>query len=103
MAKDGRIGRSVLGQPGKTGFRFVEDESDPGWMMLHLSRGLPAGESTRLRAGHCLGTPPYLNTSRMKSRGSCLRRIWATPVGPFGNPRAKYMVVDTEMLISQLF
>lgn len=42
----GEIDRSVLGNPGKVGFCFAEDESDPDWMPLNLARGAAAGAST---------------------------------------------------------
>ena len=41
----GEIDRSVLGNPGKYTFCFAEDESDPDWVPLHVSRGAPMGSS----------------------------------------------------------
>ncbi len=42
----GEIDRSVLGNPGKYTFCFAEDESDPNWMPLNVSRGATAGSSS---------------------------------------------------------
>ena len=42
----GEIDRSVLGNPGKYTFCFAEDESDPAWTPLNISRGAAAGSSS---------------------------------------------------------
>jgi hypothetical protein len=42
----GEIDRSVLGNPGKYTFCFAEDESDPNWTPLNISRGSAAGRSS---------------------------------------------------------
>ncbi len=42
----GEIDRSVLGNPGKYTFCFAEDESDPNWTPLNVSRGSSAGSSS---------------------------------------------------------
>jgi len=42
----GEIDRSVLGNPGKYTFCFAEDESDPRWTPLNVSRGAPSGSSS---------------------------------------------------------
>ncbi|MEM7408429.1 MAG: thioredoxin family protein [Pseudomonadota bacterium] len=39
------IDRSVFGHPGKVGFCFAEDESDPDWMPLHVARGFRAEDN----------------------------------------------------------
>ena len=39
----GEIDRSVLGNPGKVGFCFPEDESDPDWTPLNVARGAAPG------------------------------------------------------------
>lgn len=44
--KPGEIDRSVLGNPGKYTFCFAEDESDPDWVPLNVSRGSPPGSSS---------------------------------------------------------
>jgi hypothetical protein len=41
----GRLDRSALGQPGKVGLCFAEDEEASPWEPLHVSRGFPAGRS----------------------------------------------------------
>jgi peroxiredoxin len=41
----GRLDRSALGQPGKVGLCFAEDEEVSPWEPLHVSRGFPAGRS----------------------------------------------------------
>ena len=40
------IDRSVFGTPGKYTFCFAEDETDPDWVPLHVSRGHAPGTST---------------------------------------------------------
>ena len=42
----GEIDRSVLGNPGKVGFCFAEDERDPAWAPLNVSRGAAPGTSS---------------------------------------------------------
>lgn len=42
----GAIDRSVLGNPGKYTFCFAEDEDDPDWVPLNVSRGAPDGSSS---------------------------------------------------------
>lgn len=41
----GAIDRATLGNPGKYTFCFAEDETDPDWEPLSVSRGVPAGAS----------------------------------------------------------
>ncbi len=41
----GRLDRSALGNPGKIGLCFAEDEEVSPWEPLHVSRGFPAGRS----------------------------------------------------------
>jgi peroxiredoxin len=41
----GRLDRSALGQPGKIGLCFAEDEEVSPWDPLHVSRGFPADRS----------------------------------------------------------
>ncbi len=42
--RPGEIDRSTLGAPSKYTFCFAEDESDPEWEPLSVSRGVPRGE-----------------------------------------------------------
>ena len=42
----GEIDRSVLGNPGKVGFCFSEDETDPAWTPLNVARGALPGTSS---------------------------------------------------------
>ncbi|MGI9425929.1 MAG: thioredoxin family protein [Hyphomicrobiaceae bacterium] len=42
----GQIDRSVLGNPGKVGFCFAEDEDDEDWTPLNVARGETAGSNT---------------------------------------------------------
>ncbi len=42
----GEIDRAVMGHPGKVGFCFAEDESDPDWVPLNVARGFAPGSST---------------------------------------------------------
>ena len=43
--RPGEIDRATLGQPGKYTFCFAEDETDPTWEPLSVSRGIPPGRS----------------------------------------------------------
>jgi hypothetical protein len=43
--RPGEIDRATLGQPGKYTFCFAEDETDPAWEPLSVSRGIPPGHS----------------------------------------------------------
>jgi len=43
--RPGEIDRATLGQPGKYTFCFAEDETDPAWEPLSVSRGIPSGRS----------------------------------------------------------
>ena len=40
------IDRAVMGNPGKVGFCFAEDETDAEWTPLSVARGFEAGQST---------------------------------------------------------
>ncbi len=44
--RPGEADRATLGNPGKYTFCFAEDESDPGWEPLSVSRGFKRGQST---------------------------------------------------------
>jgi hypothetical protein len=44
--RPGEADRATLGGPGKYTFCFAEDESDPGWEPLSVSRGFKRGVST---------------------------------------------------------
>jgi hypothetical protein len=43
--RPGEIDRSTLGAPSKFTFCFAEDETDPAWEPLSVTRGIPAGRS----------------------------------------------------------
>jgi len=42
----GEIDRATLGNPGKIGFCFAEDETDPTWQPLSVARGFKPGSNT---------------------------------------------------------
>ena len=51
--RPGEIDRAVFGNPGKYTFCFAEDETDPEWEPLHISRGCTAGSNAvTLHHGH---------------------------------------------------
>jgi thiol-disulfide isomerase/thioredoxin len=51
----GEIDRAVFGNPGKYTYCFAEDETDPDWQPLHVSRGCPPGSNAvTLHQGHGL-------------------------------------------------
>jgi hypothetical protein len=43
--RPGEVDRATLGQPGKVGLAFAEDEDNSPWEPLSVARGLPAGAS----------------------------------------------------------
>ena len=51
----GEIDRAVFGNPGKYTYCFAEDETDPEWEPLHVSRGcVPGSDAVTLHQGHGL-------------------------------------------------
>ncbi|HAA93519.1 MAG: thiol reductase thioredoxin [Rhodospirillaceae bacterium] len=51
--RPGEIDRAVFGNPGKYTFCFAEDETDPDWEPLHVSRGCkPGSNAVTLHHGH---------------------------------------------------
>ncbi len=51
--KPGGVDRATLGNPGKIGFCFAENEEASGWTPLSVERGVPAGKSAvTLYAGY---------------------------------------------------
>jgi hypothetical protein len=51
----GEIDRAVFGNPGKYTYCFAEDETDPDWEPLHVSRGCaPGSNAVTLHQGHGL-------------------------------------------------
>ena len=51
--RPGEIDRAVFGNPGKYTFCFAEDETDPEWEPLHVSRGCtPGSNAVTLHHGH---------------------------------------------------
>ena len=51
----GEIDRAVFGNPGKYTYCFAEDETDPDWQPLHVSRGCLSGSNAvTLHHGHGL-------------------------------------------------
>ena len=62
----GRLDRSTLGQPGKVGLCFAEDEEVSPWEPLHVARGFPAGRSVVT----VFGADAPLSISDHRSTGS---------------------------------
>ncbi len=52
-SRPGGVDRSTLGHPGKHGLCFAEDESDPAWQSLAVSRGVGEGRSAVTVFGFC--------------------------------------------------
>lgn len=51
--RPGEIDRAVFGNPGKYTYCFAEDETDPDWEPLHVSRGCTSGSNAvTLHHGH---------------------------------------------------
>src|SRR5262249_31971378 len=61
----GRLDRSALGQPGKVGVCFAEDEDVSPWEPLHVTRGFPAERSV----GTVFGADAPLSISDHRSMG----------------------------------
>ena len=78
--RPGGVDRAALGNPGKVGFSFAEDESDPCWTSLARERGVAegrsavtlfAGEGTRALVDQLSRDPDSL----ARSFASCLRSV----------------------------
>jgi len=80
----GEIDRAVLGHPGKYTFCFAEDESDPEWTPLHVSRG-HARESSTVTLFHADGVQ---GVSAQAARGAEeLSRSLAMALAAVGHPK----------------
>ena len=78
----GRLDRSTLGQPGKVGLCFAEDEEVSPWEPLHVERGYDASTarlSPLIGADAPLSISDHRSTARTSSRG-----CWAGPPPPPG-------------------
>src|SRR3954464_8552867 len=84
----GAIDRATLGNPGKYTFCFAEDESDPGWEPLSVSRGFTRGVSTvTLFQGE--GVQGFVD---QKSRApEDLARSLAMAINAIGHPKLAQM------------
>ena len=92
----GGVDRATMGQPGKYTFCFAEDESDPEWMPLHASRGLPRDRSAvTLYAGDGI-TPIFDQLSRTPQS---LTASLAAALQVVGHPK-KAQANDAMLVIS---
>jgi hypothetical protein len=79
----GRLDRSTLGQPGKIGVCFAEDEESSPWEPLHVERGWPADRSVVT----VVGADAPLSVSDHRSRTAPeLARVLATAAGVTWSP-----------------
>ena len=80
----GEIDRSILGNPGKYTFCFAEDESDPQWIPLNVSRGAAAGSSsvTLFHGDGVQGVGAFKARSPEELCNSLAAALWAV-----GHPR----------------
>jgi peroxiredoxin len=79
----GRLDRSTLGQPGKIGVCFAEDEESSPWEPLHVERGFPLDRSVVT----LLGADAPLSISDHRSRGPHeLARVLAAAAGATWSP-----------------
>ncbi|HUA49437.1 MAG TPA: redoxin domain-containing protein [Solirubrobacteraceae bacterium] len=79
----GRLDRSTLGNPGKIGLCFAEDEEVSPWEPLHVSRGFPADRSVVT----VFGADAPLNISDHRSTGpEELARVLGEAAGATWSP-----------------
>jgi hypothetical protein len=79
----GRLDRSTLGQPGKVGLCFAEDEEASPWEPLHVERGYDAGRSVLT----VFGADAPLSISDHRSTGPDeLARVLAEAAGATWSP-----------------
>jgi peroxiredoxin len=85
----GRLDRSTLGQPGKLGFCFAEDEETSPWEPLHVERGFDAAQSvvTLLAADAPLSISDHRSTSAAELAqvlGAAAGATWSPNWWPLG-------------------
>ena len=85
----GRLDRSTLGQPGKVGLCFAEDEEASPWEPLHVERGFDAGRSvvTVLGADAPLSVSDHRSTAPAELArvlGEAAAATWSPTWWPLG-------------------
>ena len=83
-AVPGGVDRSTMGHPGKHGLAFAEDESDPAWQPLSVSRGIAPGKSAVTVFGFC-GTS--INNDEKARDADGLTHSLARSLNSFFDPR----------------
>jgi peroxiredoxin len=79
----GRLDRSALGQPGKVGLCFAEDEEVSPWDPLHVTRGFPADRSVVTVFG---ADAPLAISDHRSSGPEELARVLAEAAGATWSP-----------------
>lgn len=80
----GGVDRATLGNPGKVGFSFAEDESDPGWTSLATERGIaPGASAVTLFAGE----GPRALVDQLSRDADSLARSFASGLRSVGHPK----------------
>jgi peroxiredoxin len=95
----GRLDRSTLGQPGKLGLCFAEEEETSPWEPLHVERGFDAGQSvvTMIAADAPLSISDHRSTgARELARvlGAAASATWSPNWWPLGG--ASLLVICPE-------
>ncbi|MDA0225638.1 MAG: thioredoxin, partial [Proteobacteria bacterium] len=82
--KPGGVDRATLGNPGKVGFCFAEDESEASWPPFCVERGFPAGTST---VTVFAAEGPVGNYDDLSRTPESLTRSLALTLRIIGNPK----------------
>ncbi|HLY48572.1 MAG TPA: TlpA disulfide reductase family protein [Solirubrobacteraceae bacterium] len=87
----GRLDRATLGQPGKLGLCFAEDEERSPWEPLHVERGFPADRSvlTLVAADAPLSISDHRSTSARELAhvlAAAAAATWSPNWWPLGGP-----------------
>ena len=92
----GGIDRATLGTPGKYSYCFAEDETDPGWQSLAVSRGAGAGSSavTLFAGGETVG-----NFDQLSRTPESLAASLAQTLNTAGHPK-KVAAHDALLVLS---
>ena len=82
--RPGEVDRAVLGQPGKLGFCFAEDEERSNWELLHVERGYRPEESTVTVFAGCA---PNGITDQLSRDAASLATSYGMALAAAGHPK----------------
>lgn len=94
----GEIDRSVLGNPGKVGWCFAEDETDPDWTPLNVARGAAPGDSsvTLFHADGVQGVGAQASRTATELCCSLALALWAVGHPKIGRGSNAVLVVSPD-------